>query len=337
MTLDLLRREIGFSTAILKRKPHHLLVQVTNRCNMTCAFCTFPQNAVAPSEELTLDEFRKLATELTGLGRFLISIEGGEPFVRPDLIDIVRELSRNHLTVLYTNGWYVTPDKVAALFDAGLTQVGISIDFPDRRHDVKRGLAGAFDRALQAVKLFRDAVPHGGRQVHIMTVLMKENLHDMESLLQLSASQGVGHAVTLISDHGPRRGKDRGSLPEGRVTPQLLDLWKRYPHWRFWSEYLERMDDFISGGPMPACRAGLESFNIDHVGNVAVCIEKIDRPVGNIRRQSLSQLHAQLIGARDQVEGCQSCWTACRAFGQFTSGGGSLRSWWELGRRMRSQ
>src|SRR5215831_469593 len=98
MTLDLLLREIGFSTAILKRKPHHLLVQVTNRCNMTCSFCTFPQNAVAASEELTLDDFRRLASELTGLGRFLISIEGGEPFVRLDLVDIVRELSKDHLT-----------------------------------------------------------------------------------------------------------------------------------------------------------------------------------------------------------------------------------------------
>ncbi len=46
----------------------------------------------------------------------------------------------------------------------------------------------------------------------------------------------------------------------------LLELWHK--HWRYWREYLERMDDILDGGDrMPTCRAGLQSFNIDHLGN----------------------------------------------------------------------
>jgi MoaA/NifB/PqqE/SkfB family radical SAM enzyme len=303
---------------------------------MACTFCTFPQNSIAASEELSLPDFRRLATELSGLGRFLISIEGGEPFVRPDLVDIVRALSLEHLTVLYTNGWYATAENVRALFDAGLAQVGVSIDFPDRRHDLKRGVAGALDRALRAIELFREAAPHGAKQVHIITVLMKENIADVEALLQLSAKCGVGHVVTLLSESGARRGNGHEAVPEFPVSRALLQLWKNYPHWKFWSEYLEKMDSFLSGGTMPACRAGLQSMNVDHAGNVAVCIEKIDQPVGNIRQESLATLHDRLVQRRDQVENCQACWTACRAFGQLTGGGGSFRSWWEMAARMRS-
>ena len=79
----------------------------------------------------------------------------------------------------------------------------------------------------------------------------------------------------------------------------------------------------------------MQSFNIDHVGNVSPCIEKIDTVVGNVRRESLSEIHARLV-ALDAGKGCQACWTACRGFNQAMGSGGSLRGWWDLATRMRS-
>ena len=98
MSLAGLKRELGFASAIARRKPFSVLLQVTNRCNMRCTFCDFPLNAVSQGEELSLDDYRSLASQLCGLGRFLVSIEGGEPFARTDLIDIVRIFSQQHLT-----------------------------------------------------------------------------------------------------------------------------------------------------------------------------------------------------------------------------------------------
>ena len=170
-----------------------------------------------------------------------------------------------------------------------------------------------------------------------MTVLTEENVSDVEELLRMSAARGVGHVLTLLSDYGPRRGRGRDAAPAAPVSQMLLGLWKKYPHWRFWSEYVERVDDFLEGRPMPACGAGLQSFNVDHIGNVSVCIEKLDRPVGNIRGEPLSRLHEKLVAARDQVEHCQECWTACRGFAQLAGKGGTLRGWLEMAARMRSQ
>ena len=335
MTMRMLRNQIGFAAGIALRRPFQCLIQVTNRCNMKCSFCDFWPNGVPPAQELVLEDYCRIAGELAGMGRFLISIEGGEPFVRRDLVEIVRAFSSRHLPVLYTNGWYVDAEATRNLFAAGLTQVGVSIDFPDAaRHDAKRGIAGAFERACNAVQLFREAAPHGGRQVHVMSVLMRENEDCLEELLQLSAELGVGHCMTLLSDKGFRRGKT-DALPRPGISAKLLALWKRYPHLRMFHDYFAKIDPFLAKENMPTCHAGVQSFNIDHRGNVSPCIEKIDRPVGNVRDAPLAELVGRMR-ALESVAACQDCWTLCRGFGQILGGGGSAAGWRDLAVRMRS-
>ncbi len=331
-------RDLRFARTLLGKKPFQVLLQVTNRCNMRCSFCDFWPNGVAPREELGLEDFARLEAELAALGSFLISIEGGEPFVRPDIVDIVRIFGRRHLPVLYTNGWHVDDQAARALFAAGVTNVGVSIDYPDAaRHDKKRDLEGTFDRACRAVERLRAAAPRGGKQVHVMTVLMKDNQHDIEALLRLSASLGVGHNMTLLSTKGFRRS---GAVhvdqwPDPPIARELLRLWERYPHLTVFKEYLERMDPFLEGGEMPRCRAGMQSFNVDHVGNVAPCIEKIDRVMGNVRSEPLARILDRMKDL-DEVARCQDCWTLCRGFNQAMGGGGKLQSWKDLATRMRS-
>jgi AdoMet-dependent heme synthase len=328
-------RDLRFAIGVLRRRPFQVLLQVTNRCNMQCSFCDFWPNGVPSREELALGDFKRIAHELAQLGCFLVSIEGGEPFVRPDLVEIVRAFAERHIALLYTNGWYVDAAKAGELFDAGLTQVGVSIDFPEAaRHDAKRRWPGAFDKARRALELFRDAAPHGGRQVHVMSVLMRDNQDDIEPLLALSASLGVGHCFTLLSAKGFRRGHVDG-LPTRSLSAELSHAWQRHPHMRVFRDYIDGIDPFLDGGALPQCHAGEQSFNIDHCGNVAPCIEKIDRPVGNLRSEPLRAILARL---RDlpEVRTCQDCWTLCRGFGQSMGGGGTLRSWRDLAGRMRS-
>ena len=327
--------ELRFALGVLARKPFQCLVQVTNRCNMQCSFCDFWPNGAPSREELTVKDFNRLAGELAELGCFLVSIEGGEPFVRPDLVDIVRAFGARHLPLLYTNGWYVDEAKARALFDAGLTQVGVSIDFPDAaRHDAKRGWPGAFDKARRALEVFRNVAPHGGKQVHVMTVLMKDNQDHLEAMLELSKSLGVGHCFTLLSAKGFRRGHS-DALPTRPLSDQLAAAWQRHPHMRMFRDYLDGIDAFREGGEMPRCRAGVQSFNIDHVGNVAPCIEKIDRVAGNVRRERLPDIVARMREL-PEVAGCQDCWTLCRGFGQVMGQGGGVKGWSDLAGRMRS-
>ncbi len=340
--LSVLKKDLSFSLGIAARRPFQVLVQVTNRCNMKCSFCDFWPNVAPKRDELTLADFRRVASELAELGCFLVSIEGGEPLVRKDLEEIVAAFAPKHIPCLFTNGWYVDEARARSLFDAGLVHASVSIDYADpQKHDQKRGLAGATERAWRAVETLRQAAPRGGLQVHVMTVLMESNQEELEALLEQSRAHGVGHQFTLLATDGFRRGKHEGpsgpdKLPSPEVSAKLVELFDHYPHIRFFRGYFETAGTFLRGEAMPTCRAGLQSFNIDHVGNVASCIERIDEVVGNVKESSLAELHRLLVARNAELASCQRCFTACRGFNQALGGGGTVRGWLELGTRMRS-
>lgn len=316
----------GFVRTILAQRPFSVLIQVTNRCNLTCPFCDFWPNGDLRAE-LSLADYQRLAAALAEVGTMLVSIEGGEPLIRPDLPEIIQAFSaQGHLPVLYTNGWFLDEARAAAVLQAGVHQVGISIDFPDAaRHDAMRGAAGTWARAVAAVERLRPAL---GRRLHILSVLMQENQADVEALLQLSARLGVLHHFTLLSDHGFRRGTN-GHRPD--ALPPLGALAQRYPHLRTFRSYLNGIHDYLAQQPLPRCRAGLQSFNVDHRGQVAPCIERIHEPVGTIRDTPLPVL-LQRLAARDAGAGCQDCWTLCRGTAQAMGQRGTLKDWADLGR-----
>ena len=260
--MSYLSKDLRFAAGLMRKQPFNCLIQVTNRCNMKCSFCDFWPNPAPRGEELTLGEMRSIADQLAELGTFLVSLEGGEPFIRKDLIDIVQAFSRQHITALFTSGWYVTPDNAKALWDAGLTHASVSIDYPDvKRHDGKRRLVGTTDRAWRAVELLRDTAPRGGKQVNVMTVLMDDNWRDMDALLAQTAQRGVGHQVTLLSTGGSRRGQSgEDRLPPPEAAQHLAELWDRHRHLRFFREYFERIEPFVSARARcrpaaPGCRA----------------------------------------------------------------------------------
>jgi MoaA/NifB/PqqE/SkfB family radical SAM enzyme len=329
------QRDLRFAAGILRRKPFQVLLQVTNRCNMKCSFCDFWPNGATPREELTLEDFERLESQLSRLGTFVVSIEGGEPFVRPDIVAIVRIFARRHVAMLFTNGWYIDAAKAGALWDAGLAQAGVSIDYADgAQHDLRRGLEGASRRAWRAVELLRESAPHGGKQVHVMTVLMHDNVRQLEALLAKSAAMDVGHCATLLSTGGFRRAGG-ASMPSLADAANVEALWREHAHFRMFGDYVRAITPFLAGAAMPDCHAGVQSFNIDHLGNVSPCIEKIDVSFGNVRDESLETIHSRMIEA-EPGRGCQRCWTACRGFNQALGEGGSIRAWSDLATRMRS-
>lgn len=334
---DLLR-DFRFALGLALNRPFNCLLQVTNRCNMKCSFCDFWPNTDR-SNELTVEQYQSLSRQLSSLGNFLISIEGGEPFVRQDLVEIVRAFSGDHIPTLFTNGWYVTAENARALFAAGLGSCCVSIDYPQaERHDAKRGIPGAFQRAWEAVDHMREAAPRGDKQVHVISVVMEDNWRDLEALLAMSRERGVGHQLTLLSVAGHRRGRStEDRLPPPEAARALRRWWREYPHLRFFREYFSDMERFLGQtGGLPRCRAGVQTFNIDHVGNVSPCIERIDRIYGNIKYESFQAVHARLSADQAEIARCQACWTACRGMSQALGGRGNLVSWWDLVTRMKS-
>jgi MoaA/NifB/PqqE/SkfB family radical SAM enzyme len=311
-------------------RPMHCIVQVSNRCNLTCGFCSFWENPARREDELTAGDFRVIAGKLAGAGSLVVSIEGGEPLLRPDITEIVAAFARHHHPILFSNGWRVTPDLARRLWDAGLDTAGISIDYPDpERHDRHRGKSGTFDRARAALDVLAATAPAGARQVFVMTVFMEDNAADMEALLELSASHGVGHQITLISTGGDGRHQRAQRAPAAGSGARLLELKRRHRHFMAFTGYLEGIDPYLSGAAPPRCHAGERFLNIDHLGDVSPCIEKLELRAGNLVREPWPVIAARLA-AMSEVKTCRACWTSCRGFVEEMSGTPRLRSWREF-------
>jgi GTP 3',8-cyclase len=121
------------------RPLHDLRVSVTDRCNFRCVYCMpravfGPDHAYLPStEQLSFDEITRLVSVFARLGVEKVRLTGGEPLVRRELPTLVAALAAipgvNDLT-LTTNG-VLLPQHAAALADAGLDRVTISLDADD--------------------------------------------------------------------------------------------------------------------------------------------------------------------------------------------------------------
>jgi MoaA/NifB/PqqE/SkfB family radical SAM enzyme len=284
--------------------------QVNYRCNFQCRFCQYWADPAGDAPELTVADFAAGGRKLASLGSLLISLAGGEPLIRPDLVEIVRSLADWHMPFLTTNGWLATPELAEDLFAAGLWGVSISIDYADaERHDAQRGRPGAHARALAAIEAFSRARKHKWQRVNWMAVLVDDNLDQLEPMMRMAAERD---AYFMVQPYGARKTgstkfRHRG---DGTVAEYLLELRARHPNFLSNPYFLARFDKALNGG-VPGCQAGRGFFNIDSTGDIAICVEEKDRPVANLFEHSAREIVERLRADRRR-QTCRACWYNCR-------------------------
>lgn len=259
--------------------------------------------------EQPLDEIRIGAQKLGRMGSLFVSIAGGEPLLRDDIIDVARTISEFHLAFVTTNGWNVTPELASDLFKAGLWGVSVSLDYADAdRHDRARGKPGAFDQAIRALEYLTKARRYDWQRVNVMGVLLHDNLDQIESLLRLAAEYDAYFMVQPYCDR--KTGSSRFIAERDHVVPRLLELKDRYPNFLSNRHFLSQFDAALNGG-IPGCRAGHAFFNIDSCGDIAICVEERSRPVANLYRDSVADIRRKLH-ERARTNACTDCWYNCR-------------------------
>jgi cyclic pyranopterin phosphate synthase len=149
------------------RTVRKLRISLTDRCNFRCVYCMPEDARFLPREELlTVDEIVRVATVFARLGVNKIRLTGGEPLMRPEVVDITRRLKAiaGITSVAMTTNGFMLPHRAAALADAGLDGVNISLDTLRRdrfrqiaRRDyldhVLKGIEAAVDQGLQSIKI----------------------------------------------------------------------------------------------------------------------------------------------------------------------------------------
>jgi cyclic pyranopterin phosphate synthase len=133
----------------------YMRISITDRCNLRCAYCQ-PEGGLAwmpPDSIITEDEIVRVVEAAAALGISKVRLTGGEPLVRPDVIDIVRRIAAidGIADLSLTSNAILLEEKAKPLADAGLQRVNISMDTlrPDRFHRITR--LGSFEKAWKGI------------------------------------------------------------------------------------------------------------------------------------------------------------------------------------------
>ncbi len=344
---------------LLSPRPIYVVWELTMKCDQPCQHCGSRAGPARPSE-LSTQEVLAVAASLADLGCREVGLIGGEAYLRPDLHEIIAFLAGRGLRVgMQTGGRALTRERASRLREAGLTQLGVSIDGPREVHDLLRGNAGSHDAAIRALDAGREAglVVSSNTQVNRLNWrLLRETCaevraHGVESwMLQLTVPMGhaadrpewiiepwnvvpVIDTLAAIQLEAVAAGSPRS--PEGIPFNVFVGNNIGYfgPH-----EVALRSRPGGREGHWGGCHAGVNLIGIESDGTVKGCPSLPTAPYagGYVRELSLAQIweRSEIVGfarerSLDELWGfCKSCYYAetCR-------GGCSWTTHVTLGRR----
>ena len=158
----------------------------TPRCNLRCTHCYAATHA--PQNELTTDQARRMIDDLAAFGCPVLLFSGGEPFTRPDVLDLARYAAERGLRVVFsTNGTLIDPGRAAQIKAIGASYVGISLDGMRVIHDRFRQCEGAFDRALAGIRACRDA----GVKVGLRVTMTRDNVGEIPAIFDVMEAERI--------------------------------------------------------------------------------------------------------------------------------------------------
>lgn len=144
------------------RPVSNIRVSLTPKCNLSCIYC-HKEGEKTPKDQLSAEEIAEILRVAAKFEIRSVKFTGGEPLLRPDLLDIVQSVPAGMESSLTTNGTLLA-DHASGLKDAGLRRVNVSLDSlnpetykkitgMDKVSDVLDGITAALDVGLTPVKL----------------------------------------------------------------------------------------------------------------------------------------------------------------------------------------
>lgn len=293
----------------LKEKKLNGTIIITYRCNARCSMCNRYKAPSRPEEEISIETIRKLPR------MYFTNITGGEPFIRTDLKDIVRELyKKSDRIVISTNGFFT--DRIVNLCkefpDIGIR---ISIEGLEKTNDEIRGLPDGFKRGYHTLQVLRRM---GMKDVGFGMTVQDRNAPDLVPLYRISDRTGMEFATASLHNsfyfvETKNIIHDRPMVAKNfeKLINELLR--SRSPKKWFRAYFNHGLINYIYGQKrLLPCDMSFDTFFIDPYGDVMPCNGTKDKEVlGNLNTQTWEELwnSPEAEKVRKKVRCCdRNCW-----------------------------
>ena len=296
--------------------PTGAILAITFRCNSRCLICDIWQRK--QKGDVGLDICQKLPGSLRS-----IDITGGEPFLHPNLVGLVKTLKKTcpkARLLITTNGLLsekikkITPQLLQ--IDKNLA-IRVSLDGMEEIHGKMRGVKGAFKKAIKSLKVLKQS---GVKDLGIIFTLTKINKNEIKKILNFCKEEKLNFSLNLVYDSPIYFGLKHKKLSlSSKEIQKSLDLVISYyqksllpknfgKRW-FYQElkrYLQTQKRSIP------CGAGEGFFYLDPQGNVYPCHLK-NWLIGDLNKQSFGAIWRSHKKKEylSKTEQCSDCFLIC--------------------------
>lgn len=129
--------------------PPFLYISIINSCNLRCQGCWV--DVAAKQERINLKAMNKLIGEAKEMGNSFFGIVGGEPFMHPELLDILAAHPDCYFQV-FTNGQFITEEKARRLRELGNVTPLISVEGNEIVSNERRGRDDVYNKTMQGIE-----------------------------------------------------------------------------------------------------------------------------------------------------------------------------------------
>ena len=291
-----------------------LVLEVTYKCNHDCIFCYNCWKHEYPVErELTAAEFGAVLEKMPRSAQ--ISLSGGEPLLRKDIVEIAQVAKRRagHVTLL-TTGELLTPKMADEL-----TKVGVFIQIPlhgtEKNHDGMTRRKGSYRKALEAMALLSEKrIPFG-----TSTVVCSDNIDEFHTILQIVSAMGARESIAIRFLPGGEGLKHPELMMDRKQTKRMMECLEEASR-RYGLRCAlgaPNLPCIIDEKPFKrinfgGCGAGLEWFTVDPSGRLRICNHS-PTILGDLRNQEFKDiLRHPLLEKLKKMElvpqKCGGCW-----------------------------
>ena len=312
------------------KKPIHVHIRLTSRCNFTCRHCDIWKDGQAKQINTELDsgQWKKVIDKTYDwLGPVRLDFAGGEILIRKDAIDIIRySAMKGFIVGLTTNAFCIDEDTARKLVDSGLNTINISLDSTDpKTHNYIRNNPEAFLKARNAMEYIRR---YRGRKkipnICIATVVMEQNLDGLLDLVSLTKDdvltkinfQAIDHNFGAKYDsHWYRKSEfwPRDTAKVNRAIDNLIAVEGNGTRINNSNAQLCAIKEYFKNpaeyNKESRCMTAEKNLILDEYGNILACWNMA--PIGNALDNKLSDIWNGRIAQKRRKE-ISSCNRTCR-------------------------
>jgi radical SAM protein with 4Fe4S-binding SPASM domain len=265
--------------ALARNVPLSVQLDLTYRCNERCVHCYLDHD---DHGEMTTAEIKHLLDEMADAGVFILTLSGGEIFLRKDFFEILEyaRCERQFCVKLKTNAIMIREGEAARLREIGVESIQISI-YSHRAevHDAITLVPGSLQRSLDAARFLKSQ----GLRVIFANVLMLQNVQDYKGVRALAEELGV--ECTLDPTITPMMDGDRSVLSLGVNQEALSQVFRDQALVGDVNEFcaIAAPADENALSALP-CSAGHTTCYVSPYGDVFPCVQ-FPLPTGSVRKE----------------------------------------------------